>query len=90
MRMALPGSRMNPALVAARLLLKPGRKYEAAMKAFQPYNKTQEVNPEARKAGAALIREGAAAPDRKTLIYVNNRLQGKALATIEAMVSADG
>ena len=88
-QMALPGSRTNPALVAARFLLKPGRKYEEAVKAFQPYNKTQEVNPEARKAGAALIREGATAPDRKTFIYVNNRLEGNALATIEAMVSTN-
>jgi len=56
--MSLPGSRTNPELVAARFLLKPGRKYEAAVKAFQPYDKTKEVNDEARKAGADLINEG--------------------------------
>ena len=41
-----------------------------------------------RAAGAKLIKEGAAAgkEKRKTLIYVNNRLEGNALATIEAMV----
>ncbi|MBE0545439.1 MAG: DUF72 domain-containing protein [Verrucomicrobia bacterium] len=89
-QMALPGSRTNPALVAARFLLKPGRKYEEAVKAFQPYDKTQEVYPEARKAGAALIQEGIKTPDRKTFIYVNNRLEGNSLATIEAMVSDDG
>lgn len=86
-QMALQGSRTNPALVAARFLLKPGRKYEQAVKAFQPYDKTQEVNKEARQAGAALIQEGTSTPNRQTYIYVNNRLEGNALATIEAMVA---
>jgi hypothetical protein len=54
-QMALPGSRTNPGLVAARFLLKPGRKYEEAVKSFQPYDQTKEVNPAARNAGAVLI-----------------------------------
>jgi len=85
-QMTLPGSRTNPELVAARFLLKPGRKYEAAVKEFQPYDKTKEVNEEARKAGRELVREGTKAPKRKTLIFVNNRLEGNALETIAAMV----
>jgi len=86
-QMALPGSRTNPELVAARFLLKPGRKYEDAVKAFQPYDKTQEVNEEARAAGAGLIVEGERhQPRRRTFIYVNNRLEGNALATIDAML----
>lgn len=86
-QVALAGSRTNPDLVAARFLLKPGRKYEEAVKTFQPYDKTKEVNDEARKAGANLIKEGKS-PDkqRKTLIFVNNRLEGNALNTIAAMV----
>ena len=32
--MAMPGSRTSPDLTAARFLLKPGRKYEEAVKAF--------------------------------------------------------
>jgi hypothetical protein len=86
-QMALPGSRTNPQLAAARFLLKPGRKYEDAKKAFQPYDRTQEVNVDARKAGAILLKEGADNPNRKTLIFVNNRLEGNALATIEAMLA---
>lgn len=40
-----------------------------------------------RAAGARLIADGAAAgPARKTLIYVNNRLEGNAPETISAMV----
>jgi uncharacterized protein YecE (DUF72 family) len=86
-QMALPGSRTNPALVAARFLLKPGRKYEEAVKSFQPYDRTQEVNEEARQAGADLMIEGLRyEPRRKTFIYVNNRLEGNALQTIAAML----
>jgi len=83
---ALPGSQPHPFLVAARFLLKPGRRYEEAVKAFQPYDKTHEVNAEARKAGATLIADGVQAKGRKTFIYVNNRLEGNALSTIEAMI----
>jgi uncharacterized protein YecE (DUF72 family) len=86
-QMALPASRTNPQLVAARFLLKPGRKYDDAVKAFQPYDQIREVNQEARKAGMALRIEGEAAPQRKTYIYVNNRLEGNALATIDAMLA---
>jgi hypothetical protein len=57
-QMALPGSRTNPDLVAARFLLKPGRKYEQAVKAFEPYDRIKEENPEARAAGRALIEGG--------------------------------
>jgi hypothetical protein len=87
-QMALSGSRTNPNLCTARFLLKPGRKYEEAVKTFQPYDKVKEPNPEARAAGKALIAEGKAArPERKTFIYVNNRLEGNALETIDAMLS---
>ncbi len=85
-QMALPGSRTNPELVAARFLLKPGRKYEQAVKAFEPYDSIKEENPEARAAGRALIAEGqAAGPKRKTFVFVNNRLEGNAISTIAAM-----
>jgi uncharacterized protein YecE (DUF72 family) len=85
-QMALPGSRTNPQLVAARFLLKPGRKYEEAVKTFQPYDKLTDPNPDARAAGRALIAEGkAAGPQRKTFIFVNNRMEGNALETIAAL-----
>jgi hypothetical protein len=55
--------------------------------AFQPYDSTKEVNEEARKAGAALIKEGTTAgAKKKTLIFVNNRLEGNALGTISGML----
>jgi uncharacterized protein YecE (DUF72 family) len=86
-QMAIEHSRTYPDLVAARFLLKPGRKYEEAVKAFQPYDSVKEVNVEARAAGKQLIAEGkAAGPKRRTFIFVNNRLEGHALSTIAAMV----
>ena len=87
-QMALSGSRTSPDLVSARFLLKPGRKYEDAVKAFQPYDRTQEVNEEARQAAAELIMEGLRyEPRRKTYIYINNRLEGNALMTLGAILA---
>jgi uncharacterized protein YecE (DUF72 family) len=86
-QMSLAKSRPNPRLVAARFLLKPGRKYEEAVNAFAPYAEAREVNQEARQAGVALRQEGERSPERRTFIYVNNRLEGNALATIEAMLA---
>ena len=89
-QMALEGSRTNPQLVAARFLLKPGRKYEDAVTAFKPYDRVKEQNPDARAAGKALVAEGKDAEQKKkTFIYVNNRLEGNALETIAAMVGEE-
>ena len=86
-QIALPGSQTNSALIAARFLLKPGRKYEEAVKTFAPYEQVKEKNDEARAAGAKLIAAGAASDGKnKTFIYVNNRLEGNALETISAML----
>lgn len=87
-QMKLAGSRTNAQLVAARFLLKPGRRYEEAVKTFQPYDQVKDPNPDARDAGAGLIAEGkTAGTDRKTFIFVNNRMEGNALETIAAMTS---
>jgi len=89
-QMALEGSRTNPQLVAARFLLKPGRKYEDAVTAFKPYDRVKEQNPDARAAGKALVAEGKDAEQKKkTFIFVNNRLEGNALETIAAMVGEE-
>jgi uncharacterized protein YecE (DUF72 family) len=88
-QMALPGSRTNPGLVAARFLRKPGRKYEEAVKAFEPYDTLKEENPKARADGRTLISEGqAAGPKRRTFVFVNNRLEGNALGTIASLLPA--
>jgi hypothetical protein len=71
----------------ARFLLKPGRKYEEAVKQFSPYDRLREPNAGGRKAARALIgkvtgKEGL----RSAFIYVNNRFEGNALMTIQAIV----
>ncbi len=90
-QMALPGSVTNPAMLAARFLLKPGRKYEDAVKSFQPYTETKEVNDEARKAITQLIKLALAANGGnlvRALIFINNRLEGNALNTIAAVLES--
>jgi uncharacterized protein YecE (DUF72 family) len=85
-QMELPGSRTNGNVVAARFLLKPGRRYEDAVKTFEPYYRVKEENSEARTAAKALIEEGrTAGPARKSFVFVNNRLEGNALGTIAAV-----
>ena len=88
-QMALPGSVTNPHLLAARFLLKPGRKYEEAVKEFSPYKETKEVNEEARQAVLKLFELALKATGgdvRKALIFINNRLEGNALNTIAAIL----
>jgi uncharacterized protein YecE (DUF72 family) len=90
-QLALPGSVTNPGMLTARFLLKPGRKYEDAVKSFQPYNETKEVNDEARKAIAQLIKLALAATGGnmvRALIFINNRLEGNALNTIAAVLES--
>jgi hypothetical protein len=48
------------------------------------------VNDEARQAGRELVKEGAQSPNKKkTLIFVNNRLEGNALETIAATLEPE-
>jgi uncharacterized protein YecE (DUF72 family) len=87
----LPGSRTSPDFFGARLLLKPGRKYEDAVKLFSPYDQIKDPYPEGRAAGAKLIQETRSRSGRtKGFIYVNNRFEGNALDTIASMVEQAG
>lgn len=84
----LPGAFPNPNLIAARFLLKPGRKYEDAVKRFSPYDKLQEENPEGRAAAKKLMHRVTAAELRaRGYIFINNRFEGNALATLAALVA---
>ena len=90
-QLALPESRTSPAFFSARLLLKPGRKYEEAVKLFSPYDRIKDPYPEGRAAGARLIQEARSHGGAKQgFIYVNNRLEGNALETIAALVEQAG
>lgn len=88
-QLALAGSRSHPELSAARLLLAPGRTYEQAVRAFQPYDRTHEVNQEAREAAIELLAEALREKRNRTYLYVNNRLEGNALNTIAAVAATD-
>jgi uncharacterized protein YecE (DUF72 family) len=68
-----------------RALLSRGRSYENAVKAFSPYEKVQEPNPEARQAMRSLIAR-AREQQEPAFIFVNNRLEGNAPETIQAVV----
>jgi uncharacterized protein YecE (DUF72 family) len=69
----------------ARALLRRGRPYEQAVAKFSPYREIQDQNPEARQALRSLI---SLARERRqpSYIFVNNRLEGNAPQTIEAIV----
>jgi uncharacterized protein YecE (DUF72 family) len=68
-----------------RALLKKGRAYEQAVKAFEPYRETQEPNEGARE-GIRQIAENARKKRIPAFLFVNNRLEGNAPGTIEAVV----
>jgi uncharacterized protein YecE (DUF72 family) len=72
--------------VTARFLLKPGRSYEQAVKAFQPYREIREPITEARAALQQLLGRACFSRSRKRYIYVNNRLEGSAPLTIAAIL----
>lgn len=69
----------------SRALLRRGRTYEEAVAKFSPYQRIQEPNHEVRQALRSLI---SRARDRHepSYIFVNNRLEGNAPQTIEAIV----
>lgn len=73
--------------VGSRLLLKCGRAYETAVDSFEPYDRVREAQPDVRDAAARLIERLTRQPgNRRSYLYVNNRLEGNALATIAAIL----
>lgn len=69
----------------ARLLLRPGMKYEAAVEAYSPYDKIQDEQPETRNAAASLI-ERALEMGVPAFVFVNNRCEGSAPLTIDGIL----
>ena len=69
----------------ARALLRRGRPYEEAVAKFSPYKEIQDPNPDARRALRDLISH-ARERHQPSYIFVNNRLEGNAPQTIEAIV----
>ena len=83
-QLAIPQS-VTADFVVSRALLRRGRPYEQAVKLFSPYSDIQDPNPEVRASLRELI-DRARESRRAAYIYVNNRLEGNAPATIMAIV----
>ena len=68
-----------------RALLRQGRPYEQAVEIFTPYREVRDPNPETRQSIREVIK---LARDRRepSYIFVNNRLEGNAPGTIEAII----
>jgi uncharacterized protein YecE (DUF72 family) len=73
--------------LVSRALLRPGRLYEDAVDAFAPYDRIQDENLEARGDLLALIRTALQARV-PVFVIINNRLEGSAPLTIEALARA--
>jgi uncharacterized protein YecE (DUF72 family) len=68
-----------------RALLRHGRPYEEAVQLFSPYEEIRDPYPEGREAIRDLIRQSLN-DGREAFVFVNNRLEGNAPLTIEAVV----
>jgi uncharacterized protein YecE (DUF72 family) len=82
-QIAIPGA-FTADFTVVRALLREGRAYEQAVEQFAPYDKLQDENPEAREAMRALIRR-MREERRAAMIFVNNRFEGNAPTTIQAI-----
>jgi uncharacterized protein YecE (DUF72 family) len=80
---AIPGI-FTADFTVVRALLRAGRAYEQAVEELSPYDQVRDENPEGREALRALIRRMR--EERRTaLIFVNNRFEGNAPTTIQAI-----
>jgi len=82
-QMAIPESFTADFLVS-RALLRQGRSYEEAVQLFTPYMEIKDPNPQVRASLRDMIR---IAQDKQmtAFLFVNNRLEGNAPATIVAI-----
>jgi uncharacterized protein YecE (DUF72 family) len=83
-QMAIPDS-VTADFLVCRALLRRGRVYEDAVATFAPYTEVRDPNPEVRESMRILI--GRARENKEFLfLFVNNRLEGNAPATILSLV----
>jgi len=82
-QIAMPGS-MTADFTVVRALLRQGRPYETAVEKFSPYLEAADPDAEGRAALRALIKRMT--EERRTAyVFVNNRFEGNAPQTIEAI-----
>jgi uncharacterized protein YecE (DUF72 family) len=87
-QMKLPGA-FTADFIAVRALLSVGKSYEQSVKDYEPYDSTKVPNHPTREALAQIARR-AIADHKSAYIYLNNRLEGHAPSTIEAVVDLIG
>jgi uncharacterized protein YecE (DUF72 family) len=80
----LPGA-MTADFTVVRALLRRGRPYDKAVETFEPYDRIQEPNEGARD-GMRMIAQRAMQERKDAFLFVNNRLEGNAPSTIEAVI----
>jgi uncharacterized protein YecE (DUF72 family) len=83
-QIALPGA-FTADFTVARALLRKGRAYERAVQLFEPYEATREPDPSGRVALRTMVVDGRIRR-RPTFLLVNNRYEGNAPSTIEAVI----
>jgi hypothetical protein len=71
-----------------RGVLRVGRPYETAVKMFTPYERVQDPNPRARETMRNLV-ERARRRREPAYLFINNRLEGNAPVTIDALGHGD-
>ncbi len=76
--------RFTAPFTVLRLLTPLNMSYEVAKKRAAPYNKIVGILPQARTETVALIKQ-AAGENRRTYVLVNNRLEGNAPLTVQAL-----
>jgi uncharacterized protein YecE (DUF72 family) len=69
-----------------RALLRVGRPYETAVATFSPYDRVQDPSPSARAAMEKVIQR-ARRKREPAYLFINNRLEGNAPLTIEAVAN---
>ena len=84
-QISIPGA-FTTDFTVVRALLREGCAYEQAVEQLSPYDEVRDENPEGREALRALIRR-MREERRAALIFVNNRFEGNAPTTIQAITA---
>ena len=82
-QMAIPDS-VTADFIVGRALLRQGRNYEEAVQLFTPYTEIKDPNPQVRASLREIVRI-AQNKQMTAFLFVNNRLEGNAPATIMAI-----
>jgi hypothetical protein len=85
-QLAIPNDMTNPKCGAMRLLLRPGRRYEDAVKLFSPSDRLKEPQPESRAAAGLMRTTQRTRQPKRLFVYANKRFEGNALGTIAAII----